>query len=508
MSLLKSKKVLLISLAVIFFTAIIVIAVIVIQNKADIKKEREQLNTDFNALLPIINQSIVLFTNSDINIVNGEIVKGDKPFVKDGTTFVSTNYISELFNAQLNMNSQAKMHTLSNKSNTAMFMTGLNIVLFKEPLVIQSAPIEKNGEVYLPIDTLAKILNLSFFRDYNQEVLVINATKPLSAEQYITLRKYAGLKVNPKQRIKELDAILEIDKDAYIHAYEEKLFVSNKNGDIYKWHLLDDFSLEKEKQEIEFEFPADTVFFLGEVANADKLYYANTKEYYSPSPQKIINNSIMQATENYVIDKVNNDIGIEINFNKNITKENSENDWKRLCQTAKIGDILLFKNSQGGAYGYFTHSALIIDIDINTFSISVLQARNAERGVGSGLPVDTITFEKFYNDDYWGKNYTVLLCSVLNVSEDTKKIITTKAIEHFNGYEFGYIGFTEAKQTTCSELIRDAYKLQNIEIVGTLDYTTALKSVLSGDYASLILVPEDLLRSEDIEVKDFWLKGN
>ena len=475
-------------------------------------------------------------------LVNGEVRETiAAPFLHNGVMYVSVNDAANYLNAQIAKNEATKIISIESNKYESFFMLDFNImVLNNEPVIMPSKPIEKNGHIFLPVDVIATAFNVPHFRDYNQGIAVLRGMKPLSNEDYIVLMKRASLKINEPQNNRELDGLAAESgrDDIYSLSRASRLFVSDATGKLFKWVLLDDFSLSKIPQDVALTFPADTAFISGDGKNRAYMYIIGSDESFSPTPDEILRNDLRYSMGRFVKLKFEQDNSEQLkmfrdairgNFNEDfiLSKTNDlrngaydrivnsrgttdidtgtfRADWELLCKKAAKGDIILLRNKgSDDKYGYFNHAALIIDVDANNGKLHVLQARSPELGVGADLPMDHITIDSFRDDNYWNKYDVIVLAKVNGVNLENGNIIASKAYAHFKDYTFGYGGFFGAKQTTCVELINDALKFGSIELISNKEYMSKLKRALDGDAASLILLPDDVALSDNVMIVSY-----
>jgi len=505
---------------------------------------KHNIEQEFNKIKPVINNGVVLFLDSSHMLVDGEIRKNDAaPFLHNGVMYASIDEAAKYLNARIIIDEATKIVSIELNKYTCFFMLDFNIIVLNnsEPLIMPSKPIEKNGHIFMPVDVIAKAMNVPCFRDYNQGIAVLRGAKPLKDEDYIILMKYAGLKVNRPMNNKELDtiAVKPGGEDIYSLSRASKLFASDATGKLFKWLLLDDFSLSKIPQDVAVDFPADTAFVSGEGKDRVSMYIMGSDEPFSPTPDEILKNDLRYSMGRFVklkfaqsgnseqlkifkdavrgsfdggfiqnkTDDLQNGAYDEIVNGTGTTDIDTgtfRRDWEQLCKKAAKGDVLLLRNKKSGdKYGYFNHAALIIDVDAGNGKLHVLQARGSELGIGADLPMDYITINSFRDDSYWNKYDVIVLCKADGVNSDTGNIIASKAYEHFKDYDFGYGGFFGARQTTCVELINDSLKFGNVELISDKEYLSKLKRALDGDAASLILLPDDVALSDNVRIVSY-----
>ena len=209
-------------------------------------------------------------------------------------------------------------------------------------------------------------------------------------------------------------------------------------------------------------------------------------------------------TNSLFLEQINNNDSIGLLDGIQYNDERKEDKWYELSKSAKSGDILLFMNLDSDeVYGYFNHAALVLNVTPELAEIHVLHARNQELGVEADLPMDKLNYAMLNKNNYWRKYDVVILFSVDGVTEDVGFSITNQATEKFKSYAFGFRGFKWIKETTCVEIIRDSLKLEGIEIISDFDYISILKKAFDGKMMSVVLIPDDILLSDNVTITGF-----
>ena len=525
--------------------AVIVVIIVRFEAKHELTNDfyLNESGHDYHQVEPVIRNGLVLFNGSSRIMANGEIAESNAaPFLQNGVMYASVNEAVNYLNAQIARDNATNIISIESNKFKSYFMPDFNIILLNnEPVVMPSKPVEKNGHIFLPVDIIATAMNVPCFRDYSQGVAVLRGAKPLKDEDYIILMKQAGLKVNKPMNNKELDNLTAKSGrgDIYSLSRASRLYVSDAKGKLFKWVLLDDFSLSKTSQDVAFTFPSDTAFISGEGKNRASMYMIGSDEPFSPTPDEIAKNDLRYSMGRFVKLKFEQDnspeqlktfrdavrgnfdnrfISNKTNDLQNGTYDGIVNgkgttdidtgtfraDWEQLCKKAAKGDVVLLRNKKSDdRYGYFNHAALIIDVDANNGKLRVLQARSPELGVGADLPMDYITIDSFRDDSYWNKYDVAVLGKVNGVNFENGNIIANKAYAHFKDYTFGYGKFFGTKQTTCVDLINDSLKLGDVEMISDKEYRSKLKRALNGEAESLVLLPDDIALSDNVKIVSY-----
>ena len=509
----------------------------------------------FETVLPIVQTAFVVVLDESIALVGGE-VKHDLsiPFLHNGEMYISLNEAVSFLDATMDIDPLTNIITIESNYCRTQFLADFNILIFNyEPIVLRSKPVQRNGHIFLPVDIIAQILNVSVFRDYSNGVSVLRGIKPLSESDFATILSemelsYIGIKRNTT--LETLNTNVSPDYDFHSLARESRFFVSDSNGSLDKWLLLDDFSIFKERQEVAHKFTTNTVFIAGENANRRNLYIAGSDEIYSLIPDEIMKNDLIYAMNQLIrlkqqaFSNINTDVNVinTINvFGRAVTESFDNSDfinkknadiqngvysttinvrsfngesteikrqqWYDFCQKAISGDILLFRNhSSDGNYGYFNHAALILSVSEESGELHLLHARDHDLGVGADLPMDRLTFDMMFSDRYWLKYDDIVLCRVEGITSETGREVAEFAYAYFKDYQFGFGGFFGVNETTCVDIIRDSLNFQEIELFENSKTRLTLKRVLEGDAANLILLPDDIVVSSKVKVIDIWTK--
>ncbi len=497
---------------------------------------------EYEDVKSLLSNAYAVALKSATVIISGD-VKYDKsvPFIENGEMYISLDDAVSALNATMTKEDEFHIVTVESNGCKSQFIPEYNVIVFnEEPIILRSKPIQKDGHIFLPVDIVAKILNVSCFRDYDNGVAVLRGSKPLDKSDFATILAEVGITDYIAQKNDEIEKLQQKyqEYDFYSLARQNRLYVSDNDGLLSKWVLLDDFSIIKEEQNIAHKFEKNQIYILGEESNKNNLYIIGEQNTYSLAPEIIIKNDMVFALEKLIETKMENQSEEQIKMLTNavsgefskefadykqesvnsneyntilsVKKEENTNfqeDWNRLCSKTQKGDIVLFRNnSSDSRYGYFNHCALVLDVDKSTNTIWFLQARNSQLGVGADLPLDKLSFDSFNAENYWKHYDKVVLCRLPAINTEIAESLTQNAYNKFNGYTFGYGGFYGAKQTTCVEMIKDALADEKIDLISKSDYQHRLKKLLKGEDLSIFLIPDDIITSENVDVIDCILK--
>jgi hypothetical protein len=185
--------------------------------------------------------------------------------------------------------------------------------------------------------------------------------------------------------------------------------------------------------------------------------------------------------------------------------------WRQLVQSARVGDILLFgldrgcedgDNCAGNAsalgfdYGYYSHTALITEVDKQDNSLTIFHAK------GSEYPEEEqVSSNKYYFGHFpvTSHGYGILsLARVQGVSDEMATEVAHNAILKYNSYQYA-AGIPESDETYCSKLVSDAYHDFGYDLTDA-DSGLAGGGVIPG----LFFTPDELSRSDSIKLVNGW----
>ena len=506
------------------------------EEKSPMEEEEYVPEKPYDEVKPLLDFTYTAIAGSKTYLENGERFDGEVALMfEKGRMYASLEKCAKVLGAVVEPLGETGIITVKINKCTSYFSPLYNVIVFNdEPIILSSKPVVEDGEIFLPVSALAKIMNVSYAMDYDNGIAVIGNVGELEKSDYKSILTYLGIEFKRRNRSAEIDALCNENNrtDVYRYARQERLYVTDDSGNIEKWILLDDFSVEKKSVGALEKYPPNKAFYAGVNQSKEKLYSLETKEYYDILPENSAKNNMVFAVEKYIHEKmkgesadfidslkkaVSGENGEMFNEYKQKCVSNGEYDrvisfkkqmneqykaaWEELCKNAIPGDIILFRNNDSDSkYGYFNHCAIVLDSDAEAGKLHLLQARSMELGVGADKEMDTVNYDTFFTEQYW-KNYDkVVLCRHKDVDEDTSRTIADRAYEKFNGYDFGYGGFFGERQTTCAEMVRIAYDDAGYELIKTSDYIHRLKKIIDGEELSVFLIPDDVVLSEKTDV--------
>lgn len=407
------------------------------------------------------------------------------------------------------------------QGNLTAMMEAYNIYLEnQEPVNMRGCPVVKQGILYIPAMDLGNIFSMKVQVDEKSKMAVFGAGEILEEQDWDKLRKKMGVEAEQSPELSwkpEWEAQTGLSGQVLeIFIKENLLYHADEEGNLYQCVYTDQgvyeeipctqippiyesngYYIDGEAQKISVKW--DLPFH--KKVERKKLYQVkkNIWKECGETPEAYRERIIMEELSVYMKEIAQKD--------RNLSQEQADTTFHNLIQHAEPGDFLVFKAEGADAkYGYFNHSALILEADKEEESIHVLHARSAELGVGADESMDTFTEQDLEEADYW-KNYQ--LCYLVTPAEDIsgkRTEITEKAYEMFNGYSFGYGSWLGKEETNCAELIEKAYETVGIELVKQDSVSSKLKEVLSGNAKNMVIVPDDLLLGGSVVVKAVWKK--
>lgn len=486
----------------------------------------------------VLAHSVVFLYGVDRVWINGEEYSLEIPtFLEDGVLFIPVPTVAVMLGASFVRSGD--VYYLNKSGNVTAMMEDYNVVLVNSTsYVMKCTPKIREGVFCLPVEGLAKAFSMQISKYPTEEICVFeNESERLSNEMLCSLRAALGFPPGSRTENSELRQLAESCGEDYAKlerlAVEEKLWVSDERGVPSSVTIGDDGSLILQEYIINTAFPENSVLIQTKKAQETVLCDIKTGKEIAEPPDVLYTKELKAATGRYMELKAAYDIlGDEIAcvlqaayltaigesldaeaYRRDLadpyetglfTEENRQNGWENLFAKAAVGDFLLFSaDGAGPEYGYFNHSALIIEKDETAGTLRLLHARGAEYGVGADLVMDYLAKESFETIDYYCSYGTIFLCRAGELTALEADKMVKEAYETYNGYQFGYGGRMGLAEVNCAELIDGSYNKAGIDIIDG-DYESRLKDVLKGNTRNLVLIPDDLLFSGQTTVLAVW----
>lgn len=447
------------------------------------------------------------------------------PFLEDGALYVPVATVAAVFGGSFV--STEDFYYLNYMGNVSIFMEEYNVLLFNtDSVIMDTTPIVKNGEMCLPLPGLCKAMSLSHDKSISQNMFVLGLQKPLKEAEFAAVRKKilgASLEEKPNEALAAMAQSHGIRLEKIEQAAKQKtLWRTDSAGQPENLWLDDTGVLRSVGYEMSRKYPENQIYISekGQLVSLtggarqpdtpDQRYQqelrAATGRYMELWAAKCIQDNVPKELLAGYLDAVEGDLTNSVYVadqeNPFETHIYDQNSWETLLENARPGDFLVF--SAGGAgpkYGFFNHSALILENSQGT--LRLLHARSAELGVGADKPMDYLTVSGLTELDYYQNYDTIFLCRSGDLTDSQSQKMAWEAYDKFNNCQFGYGGRLGLEETNCAELIVDAYAAAGVEIVDD-DYASRLKEVLKGNTKNLVPIPDDLLFSQNVEVIALW----
>ncbi len=453
------------------------------------------------------------------------------PFLHDGVLFAPLGEVLALFDGTVLH--AGDVYYMQCDGNTAAVMTDYNVLLFNtEAVIMEAAPLLKGDVLCLPLSAIARITARPFCRGPSSRLFAVGADGPLTEAMFCELRPRLRLPAVAETVQTELASLSEAHgyplSDLRQAAVERVLWLTDANGTPHKLWIDDGNTLHREICHVTVSYPADTLLIVKE-----NVLTSVQGERYGASPELVSQQELRDMTGRFAELRAAADVNDDdtarqladsyrrylcdgtadealtadrtVAYQTLLRREDNDKDaWKLLVSRAEVGDFLLLSSAQADdRYGYFNHAALILSVDHEAGALHLLHARNAERGVGSDLPMDHLTYDAFTLEDYYTSYDVVFLCHVDALSRESTLSMTEAADRRYAAYRFGYGGRQDVLETNCTELITDSYREVGISLTDDVS-DTLLKAVLKGNSGNLIPIPDDLLFSTAVTVTAVW----
>ncbi len=140
---------------------------------------------------------------------DSEIIKGDKPFIKDGRTYVPLRTIGDLLGVNTVYDNKTKSVTISNNEIIANFEIGNNTYIVNgETYVSEMMPIIKSERLYVPLRVIGEV--------FGAEISIDSKTKSI-------LIDFKKSNYDKKIHNEGLDEDLDEDLDANLEMFQKDL---------------------------------------------------------------------------------------------------------------------------------------------------------------------------------------------------------------------------------------------------------------------------------------------
>lgn len=484
-------------------------------------------------LQEILTHCAVFFPDSAEAYIRGNTCTlSPAPFLEDGVLYVPAAQVAALLGGSFVQSGD--FYYLNYMGNVSILMEEYNVMLFNsDSVILDRTPVLREGVLCLPLSSMSKALSMGYGKSVSQGIYLLGVEGApqeavLAALRQRLLGEALAYRANP--RLQELADAYGLEISRLEQAADQKtLWRSDDTGVVCRLWLDDGGQLHSERFEMSFRFPENRVF----VSEKGQLRCLTTGEVVSDDPEKLYRQELREATGRYMELLAAWCISGDTRAGEllaayrdalegNLTNEAYTQDryapyetglydhssgaqaWDALLSQARPGDFLVFSASGAGPeYGFFNHSALILEVNREDGILRLLHARGSEYGVGADLEMDYLSFSAFDTVEYYRDYETVFLCRAGTLTAEQAEDMAAQAYEKFNGYQFGYGGRLGLEETNCAELIVDAYAMAGVSITDD-NYETRLKEVLKGNTKNLVPIPDDLLLSRNVEVIGVW----
>lgn len=483
----------------------------------------------------LIDHTAVFFPGNGTAYIKGEACSlVPAPFLEDGVLYVPAAPVAALLGGSF-VNA-GDFYYLNYKGNVSVVMEEYNVLLFNTKAVIMEAtPILRDGELCLPLSGLGQALSLSRSKSSAQGLFVLGAQGEVDEALLTAVRRTLvgdSLQVAVDPQLEALARDYGVQLQPLLRAAEARsLWLTDSRGVISALWLDDAGQLQRQTYSMSARFPGQQLF----VTEGTQLRSLTGGQPFAHTPDALYVRELRDATGRYMellaawhllgdpqaqalLPRYRNALAGQLE-DPTYTADTQaplalgvyddrggEDAWQTLVSTARAGDFLAFSAAGAGAeYGYFNHSALILEADAAAGTLHLLHARSSELGVGADLEMDTLSYAALQTLDYYQNYSTVFLCRGGQLTKEKAAQMAWAAYDKYNGYQFGYGGRLGLEETNCAELIVDAYRWAGVELLEA-DYQTRLKEVLKGNTKNLVPIPDDLLFSEQVEVIGLWIR--
>ncbi|MBQ7118641.1 MAG: hypothetical protein IJO09_00350, partial [Oscillospiraceae bacterium] len=308
------------------------------EEKSPMEEEEYVPEKPYDEVKPLLDFTYTAIAGSKTYLENGERFDGEVALMfEKGRMYASLEKCAKVLGAVVEPLGETGIITVKINKCTSYFSPLYNVIVFNdEPIILSSKPVVEDGEIFLPVSALAKIMNVSYAMDYDNGIAVIGNVGELEKSDYKSILTYLGIEFKRRNRSAEIDALCNENNrtDVYRYARQERLYVTDDSGNIEKWILLDDFSVEKKSVGALEKYPPNKAFYAGVNQSKEKLYSLETKEYYDILPENSAKNNMVFAVEKYIHEKMKGESADFIDsLKKAVSGENGEmfNEYKQKC---------------------------------------------------------------------------------------------------------------------------------------------------------------------------------
>ncbi|MGN0400417.1 MAG: hypothetical protein ACI4EO_09890 [Blautia sp.] len=494
-----------------------------VQQTAERNTEEEQhiqKNDESRSLEEKLNSAFIMTEGSSLCFYKNQQIENEQiPFIENGILYLPVEILAKQKKGSV-IRADEVWYVRFQESICAM-MEVYNIFLKnQEPVNMKGCPAERDGHLYLSAADLGTLFSMTVQVEEESGTAVIGAFESLSQEEWEQLREKTDsiLKRNTeKAYIKKWRGATGLpEEEIRILAKESCLYYLDEEGRLWNYLYTDEGIVQKKEEEMVPDGCGKAGYYasgkIQEVLNKwdfqvkrelnrEKFYRVENGTYQECgcNPKTWKEQKTMKDLEIFMENLAVQDMGEN--------PETADLSFSHLVETAQPGDFLVYKASGADAkYGFFNHSALILETDTKENRIHVLHARSTELGVGFEEDMDTFGESELLKSDYWGNYQMIYLCTPRVDISDKRERIVKAACEKYKDYTFGYGSWLGKKETNCAEIIAESYKNVGIYLVPDLSVSSRLKEVLSGNAGNMVIVPDDLLLGKNGMVKAVWKK--
>ena len=484
------------------------------------KEQQSPENDESRSLDEKLNFAFVMAEESAVCIYKNQQIENEQiPFMKDGRLYLPVEIFAKQKNGSV-IRADEVWYIRFQESICAM-MEAYNIFLKnQEPVNMKGCPAQRDGHLYLSAEDLGTLFSMTVQIDEESRTAVIGAFESLSQAEWERIREKTGRIVKgdtDREYIKEWKAATGLpEEEIKILVKESCLYYLDVAGKLWNYIYTDEGDFQKKEEELIPDGCQEPGYYVSgkvqDVLNRWKLpvkrelnrqkFYKSEEGNYKEcgvDPETWKEQKTMKELAEFMENLAVQDLGENL--------DQADVSFAHLVKEAQPGDFLVCKAAGADAkYGFFNHSALILETDTKENRIHVLHARSAELGVGFEDEMDTFGEAELLKSDYWGNYELISLCTPREDVSGERERIVESACETYKDYTFGYGSWLGKKETNCAEIVAESYKAVGIHLVPDVSVSSRLKEVLSGNAGNMVIVPDDLLLGKKGMVKAVWRK--